>query len=347
MPLRVFFLSLPMTDKSATTHQPTPPCLKIPAAVRSMLDERKRWHDMLELLEKLQAGNPNVSEGYIQIEWDVFKTTLVTNCAVAAEMLVSVLACICTHRPKMLNKLLPDVVEPLIGMDVLYPNEIMAWYASRETLAPEVRQWVETVFPELLNWVGDSVEGNKELLVFAGLDETEDIRKVAPKHLHMSNYSEAWGTGLYFVLIASPFIAFPIFIFSSEALVICGAIVALIAFFASKVCGEISVEIDMADEIVVRRFLAPPLHYAPEDIRHISLRNVRGKLYFVRTLTSHIFADIEFHDEEDASVRLTGNELTNLMLFLAARNLSSRMGAHASSDGIIPILPVWFGLGDS
>jgi len=335
-----------MTDKSAMTNQPVPSCLKIPAAVRSMLDERKRWHDMLELLEKLQAGNPSVSEGYIQIEWDVFKTTLVTNCAVAAEMLVSVLACICTHRPKMLNKLLPDVVEPLIGMDVLYPNEIMDWYASRETLAPEVRQWVETVFSKLLNWVGDTVDGNRKLLVFAGLDETEDIREVAPKHLHMSNYSEVWGTGLYFVLIASPFIAFPIFIFSSEALIICGAIVALIAFFASKICSGKSIEIDMDDEIVVQRLLAAPLRYKPEDIRHISLRNVRGKLYFIRTLTSHVFADIEFHDDEDASVRLTGNELTNLMLFMAARDLSSRMGARASNGGIIPILPVWFGLGD-
>jgi len=33
---------------------------KIPAAVRNMLGERKRWHDMLEVLEKLEANNPNV-----------------------------------------------------------------------------------------------------------------------------------------------------------------------------------------------------------------------------------------------------------------------------------------------
>jgi len=317
----------------------------IPETFRNKLNEDQRWHDMLILLEKFLAGHPGISKGHITIEWDILTAHHASDPAYEAEMRVSALACICSHRSSMLKEMLPGILEPFVEMDILYPNEMMDWFAARDSLAPEIRQWIEAVFSQLLNWVGDTVDGNRELLEFVGLDETEDISEVAPKHLHMTNYSEVWGTGLYFVLLASPFIAFPIFIFSSEALIICGTVVALIAFLANKICSEISIEIDMADEIVVRRFLARPLHYTPQDIRHISLRNVRGKLYFARTLTSHIFADIEFYDGEEASVRLTGSELEDLMLFMAARGLSSRMGARAGSGGIIPILPVCFGLG--
>jgi len=323
-----------------------PPLIKtIPESFRNKLNEDPRWHDMLAILEKVVADYTGISEGHITIEWDILTANEAADPAQEAEMRVSALACICSHRPDMLEKLLPGTVGPFVEMDILYPNEMMAWFAARDSLAPEIRQWIDVVFADLLNWVGDSVDGNKALLEFVGLDENEDINEIAPKRLQMSNYSEVWGTGLYFVLLASPFIAFLLFAFSFITLAVCGTIIALIAFLASKVCGGKSIEIDMGNEIIVRRLMASPLRYKPEDIRHISLRNVRGKLYFVGTLTSHVFADIEFRDGEEASVRLSGGELEDLMLYLAARNLSSRMGARPSSGGIVPILPVWFGLG--
>ncbi|MDX8392940.1 MAG: hypothetical protein R8K53_10330 [Mariprofundaceae bacterium] len=311
----------------------------IPESFRDKLNKDQRWHDMLAILEKLDAGGAGISEGHITIEWDVLTAHQASDLAQEAEMRVSALACICSHRPDMVDKLFLKAIQPFIEMDILYPNEIMDWLAARDSLAPEIRQWVQSVFSEKLNWIGDTVDGNKALFKFVGLNKTADIHKVAPKKLHMSNYSEIWGTGLLFGLFAIPFILFIVLSFSFKSLAICGTIVALIAFLAYKVCAETSITIDMGDEIIVRRLMASPLRYRPENIRHISLRNVHGKLYFITTITSHVFADIEFHDGEEASVRLSGNELGNLMLFLAARNLSSRMGVESSSSETVPIIP--------
>ncbi|MDQ6966280.1 MAG: hypothetical protein Q9M23_05100 [Mariprofundaceae bacterium] len=324
--------------------------IMIPAAFRHTLSERNSWQDMLKLMEGLEAGSTGLSEGHVQTDWEVFVMRLPEDQAVAAEMLVSAAACICSYRPEFLDTFLEDILTPLIALDVRYPNELMDWYAARETIAPEVQQWIKQELPPRFNWVGESVDGNRDLLEFVGLPDVKNIAAVAPKQLRMTNYSEVWGSGLFLLLLALPFATFSVIALiptpeiSLTAFVICMFVLGLIITLASKVMGGKTVSVDFADELVVHRFMAPDQHYTPQDIRHIGLRNVRAKLYFIYTLSSHEFAEIVFFDGEEASVRVTGRELAHLMLFLAARGLSSRMGVSISSNGIVPIIPVWFGL---
>jgi len=324
--------------------------IAVPESLRKLLQQNEQWHDMLTLLDKLEAGHKGVSAGHVQTDWGVFLMRLPEDAALAAEMLVSAAACICSHRPQFLASFLEGMLTPLIHLDVCYPNELMEWYAARDALAPEVLQWIRQELAPRFNWVGESVKGNRELLHFVGLPVTADIAEVAPKQLRMTNYSEAWGSGLFLILLALPFAVFsvvaliPSLQISLVVFIVCMLVLGLIISFASKVMGIMTTSVDFSDEVHVHRFMGPDLHYTPQDIRHIGLRDVRAKLYFVRTLSSHEFAEIEFFDGQQASVRATGRELADLMLFLAARGLSSRMGVSISSNGMIPILPVWFGL---
>ncbi|MDQ6972101.1 MAG: hypothetical protein Q9M30_05585, partial [Mariprofundaceae bacterium] len=262
----------------------------------------------------------------------------------AAEMLVSAAACICSHRPALMDDLLPDFLEPLIDMDILYPNEIMAWYASNEQLASEVMLWIEQAFEPRLNWVGATVDGNRALLEFVGLPEVKNIAAVAPKYIRMTNYSEVWGNALMFVLLMLPFAALPLFAQSPGIFIFCATAVALTGALGVKQCRGKLCSLDMGEELVLRRFLQAPQRYTPEDIRHIGLRNERAKLYYILTMVSHEFVDIEFFDGDEAGLRMTGRECAHLMLYLAARGLSSRMSVKAGREGMVGIIPVFTGL---
>jgi len=243
-----------------------------------------------------------------------------------------------------MDELLADFLEPLIDLDILYPNEIMAWYACNEQLAPEVLLWIEQAFEPRLNWVGEAMDGNRALLEYVGLPEVKNIAAVAPKQIRMTNYSEVWGNALMFVLLMLPFVAFPLFAQSLGIFVFCATAVALIVMLGLKVCRGKACSVDMGDELVLKRFLQAPQRYTPEDIRHIGLRDERAKLYFIATMVRHEFIDIEFFDGQVAGLRMSGRELAHLMLYLAARGLSSRMSVTASRAGTVGIAPAFFGL---
>ena len=119
----------------------------IPVAFRETLNELKRWGGMLALLENLQAGSSDISDEQVQSDWNAFRDTLSTDCASAAEMLISALACICLHRPDMFDPLIEDALDPLYCLDVQSADEVMDWCDSRDHLDPTVRQWVRDTLP--------------------------------------------------------------------------------------------------------------------------------------------------------------------------------------------------------
>ncbi|PJC68187.1 MAG: hypothetical protein CO017_09975, partial [Zetaproteobacteria bacterium CG_4_8_14_3_um_filter_59_5] len=291
----------------------------IPGAFREMLKQNEAWHSMLDILEKVESGYARLSKGHVETSWGAFAMKLPDDNGLAAEMMVTAAACICSHRPEFLDEFLPEIVAPLIKLDVLYPNELMDWYASREDIAPEIMQWIENELAARFNWVGDSVDGNKDLLAFAGLPYVTNIEAVAPKSLHLTNYSQVWGTTLFIVLCMIPFLALPVWAEPpAEVIGFCLFVAAMIAWAGFNFCSAMTVAVEMGDDIVVKRLLEKAIRFTPQDIRHIGLRNVRAKLYFVRTLSSHVFIDIDFFGGEEASVRVTGSELKHIMLFLAA-----------------------------
>jgi len=124
------------------TESPT-----IPVSFRETLSQLKRWSGMLSLLETLQTGGQEIADEQVQSEWNVFRDTMITDCASAAEMLMNALACICLHRPDMFDKLIEDALDPLYCLDVQSADEILAWCDGRDAMDASIKQWLHDTLP--------------------------------------------------------------------------------------------------------------------------------------------------------------------------------------------------------
>jgi len=337
-----------MTDKSVinTIVQSQTHPDKIPDGVRDMLAERKRWHDTLALLEKLEAGNKRVSEGHIQIEWDVFKTQLTTNCDSAAVLLISTMSCICWFRPEMFEKLVDDAFEPLSCLGLSETDSIMAWCASREDLDPAVQAWVVGVLTKLLK---EEKEMEEKPAAVDGairnlLGLPSEMHIAVPKSLHLSNYSVVWANALYALLLTLPCIG--LFWLSGSLFgALFGLPFLLLGFFVLYANRDAAVSMDVEDDITVRRFLSHNLHYGLDGIQHIYLREMHTKLEFILPVAKHTFADIYFTDRESTSIRLSKRETKTLYLLLKDRGFGACMDEKTTRKGTVPIVALGIGLG--
>jgi len=337
-----------MTDKSVidTILQSQAHPDKIPDAVRAMLAERKRWHDTLALLEKLEAGNRRVSEGHIQIEWDVFKTQLTTNCDSAAVLLISTMSCICWFRPEMFEKLIDDACNPLTCLGLSQLNMILKWCAAREDLDPAVKAWIVGVLTKQL--AEEKAVAEKPAAVDGAvrnlLGLPSEMHVAVPKTLHLSNYNVVWANSLYALLLALPCMG--LFWLSGSFLVaLFGApflLLGLVLLYGNR---DDAVTVDLNDGITVRRFLSHNLHYGLDGIQHIYLREMHTKLDFIIPVTKHTFADIYFTDRESTSIRLTKRETKALYLLLKDRGFGACMDEKTTRKGTVPIVALGIGLG--
>ncbi|MDX8404528.1 MAG: hypothetical protein R8K50_00060 [Mariprofundus sp.] len=102
---------------------------------RESLGSMKQWAPMLELIESDQLEE--LTAASIEDVWNNFKETLHTNCDSAADALMAALSSVCSRRPLMLEKLLPDALEPLTMLGLEEVSEVQNWatrFTEREDL---------------------------------------------------------------------------------------------------------------------------------------------------------------------------------------------------------------------
>jgi len=68
-----------------------------------------------------------VTDARIEDVWNTYKASLQTSCEGAADALMAALASICSRRPEMLEKLLPDALEPLMMLGIEKATDVTAW----------------------------------------------------------------------------------------------------------------------------------------------------------------------------------------------------------------------------
>ncbi len=164
------------------------------------------------------------------------------------------------------------------------------------------------------------------------MSETEPVQK----QITLTNYNVVWAECLRIALIAVASLVFPLWVWNFEVYWLTLPFL-LIALFMGRKLPKLVTSIALSDDVLIHHLKMEPTRYELDTIRHIHLRSVATRVNGLVKVDNNTFADIEFRDRQLFTVRLSGNELKALKLYIADLGFTSRMDATDAKQGNIII----------
>jgi hypothetical protein len=91
------------------------------------LATRSDWQSFLQVLEKLDRGEIDISNEQILLCFKQFAASIVTNCDCAAQAYFGAIAPICRQRPELERELIKKALLPLVYLEITNSEDALKW----------------------------------------------------------------------------------------------------------------------------------------------------------------------------------------------------------------------------